>query len=119
MPSRDSTPEVLLRRALHRRGVRFRLHRRGLPGRPDLVLVRSRLAVFVDGCFWHACPQHGVLPKSNGEFWREKLEANVARDRRNDRELAELGWRAVRVWEHDDPECVAEELAVLWRAQRK
>lgn len=117
--TKDTEPERRLRSALHRRGVRFRLHQRGLPGRPDLVLPRLRIAVFVDGCYWHACPEHMVPPKSNAEWWAGKLAANVARDRRNDAKLIELGWEPVHVWEHEDPEVVAESLAARWRAGAK
>ena len=114
--TKDTDPERRLRSALHRRGVRFQLHRRDLPGRPDLVLARLRVAVFVDGCYWHACPEHMVPPKSNAAWWAEKLAENVARDRRNDAKLIEIGWEPVHVWEHEDPEVVAEHLAALWRA---
>src|SRR5947208_12927148 len=96
---RDTRPELRIRRGLHARGLRFRLHRRDLPGRPDLVLPRLKLAVFVDGCFWHACPEHGVRPQANSGWWADKLDANVARDRRNDLRLRELGWEALHVWE--------------------
>jgi DNA mismatch endonuclease (patch repair protein) len=110
----NTKPELLLRSALHRRGVRFRLHRPDLPGRPDIVLVRIRLAVFVDGCFWHRCPQHFVAPKANADWWAEKLATNVARDRRQDAALVARGWEPVHVWEHEDMEAVAEMLAARW-----
>ncbi|MFV0458502.1 MAG: very short patch repair endonuclease [Actinomycetales bacterium] len=113
----NTGPERRLRSALHRRGVRFRLHRRDLPGRPDLVLPRLRVAVFVDGCFWHACPEHMVQPKSNAAWWSEKLAANTARDRMHDAKLIEIGWEPVHVWEHDDPEVAAEHLAARWHAR--
>jgi DNA mismatch endonuclease (patch repair protein) len=112
---KDTAPELALRRELHARGVRFRLHRRDLPGRPDVVLVRLRMAVFVDGCFWHACPDHGVAPKANAQWWAAKLDANRARDHRNDEILAALGWTAVHVWEHEEPAVVADRLAAAWR----
>ncbi len=114
--TKDTGPERRLRSALHRRGVRFRIHRRDLPGRPDVVLARLRVAVFVDGCYWHACPEHMVPPKSNAAWWADKMATNVARDRRNDIRLAEMGWEPVHVWEHEDPEVVAEQLAVRWRS---
>jgi DNA mismatch endonuclease, patch repair protein len=72
-----------------------------LPGRPDFVFRRERVAVFVDGCFWHACPRHGSLPKSNADFWHKKLAANVARDDAVSRELRQLGWFVIRLWEHE------------------
>ena len=114
MPTRDSGPEVALRRELHRRGLRFRVNVKGLPGRPDVALTRARVAVFVDGCFWHACPEHGVLPKANRQWWREKLETNVERDRRNDRLLQELGWLPLHVWEHDEIGEAADCIERLW-----
>src|SRR3954451_10328590 len=89
MPRRDTTPEVALRKELHARGLRFRKEYRALPGRPDVAFTRARLAVFVDGCFWHRCPMHGTLPKHNADWWVAKLDANVARDRRQDQLLAE------------------------------
>lgn len=86
----------------------------GLPGRPDLVFSRRRIAVFVDGCFWHGCPTHGVRPRANAEWWAAKLDANTARDRRNDRDLIEAGWAVVHVWEHEDPDEAAAALHRLW-----
>ncbi len=114
MPRRDTGPELALRGALHRAGVRFRLHRADLPGRPDLVLVRLRLAVFVDGCFWHGCPAHATAPRANVEFWAAKLAGNRARDARNDVLLAALGWEVMHVWEHEDLDEVACRLARRW-----
>src|SRR4051812_16232274 len=73
MPRASTKVEVALRRSLHARGLRFRIHRRDLPGTPDIVLPGVRLAIFVDGCFWHACPDHGVVPKNNRQWWQEKL----------------------------------------------
>jgi len=96
--------------------MRFRVHAANLPGRPDIVLVRVRLAIFVDGCFWHGCPDHGVMPKANRSFWSEKIAGNQLRDRRNDAALVELGWSALHVWEHEDPEAVAARLERVWRA---
>ena len=75
--------------------------------RADLLFPRARVAVFVDGCFWHGCPEHASPPKSNGDWWRRKLEANVARDRDTDRVLAEADWLVLRFWEHEDPEAAA------------
>jgi DNA mismatch endonuclease (patch repair protein) len=102
---RDTQPELAVRRELHRRGLRYRVDVppvRGLRCRADLVFTRARVAVFVDGCFWHACPEHGTSPAANGAWWRRKLTANVDRDRRNDRNLSAAGWRVVRIWEHED-----------------
>jgi len=117
---RSSTaPEMLIRRELHSRGLRFRVNFPSLPGRPDLVFTSARIAVFVDGCFWHACPDHGVLPKNNREWWREKLERNVTRDREKDEELDALGWAVVHVWEHEDPVIAADAIEQLWRSRRQ
>ncbi len=116
LPRRHTRPELALRQALHARGVRFRLHVRDLPGRPDVVLVRLRLAVFVDGCFWHGCPTHAVAPRANAEFWAAKLAGNVARDRRKDALLRAAGWKVLHVWEHDDVERVATRITRLWNA---
>jgi DNA mismatch endonuclease (patch repair protein) len=101
---RDTRPEVALRSALHAQGLRFRKHVPPVPGlrcRADVVFPRQRVAVFVDGCFWHRCPDHGVSPKTNSPYWKAKLDRNVARDRRNDAALAAAGWTIVRVWEHE------------------
>lgn len=100
----ESSPEIALRSELHRRGLRFRKHvapLQGLRCKPDIVFTRKRLAVFVDGCFWHRCPEHRSEPKANGEWWRRKLDANVARDRRNDAALAGAGWTVLRLWTHE------------------
>ena len=75
----------------------------GLRCRPDIIFTRARVAVFVDGCFWHSCPEHGTRPAANGDWWGRKLAANVDRDRRNDRSLSAAGWKVVRIWEHEDP----------------
>ncbi len=98
---RDTGPERTLRSALHGLGLRFRLHRAGLPGRPDLVLPRHRVIVFVHGCFWHrhvGC-RYATIPGTRSEFWAAKFAANVARDRRNETALLEAGWRVAVVWE--------------------
>lgn len=121
--SRDTTPELLLRSELHRRGLRFRVHLGLIPGvrrRVDLVFKSARVAVFIDGCFWHGCPRHGTWPKANAAFWRNKIEANRARDRNTDALLRAEGWRVMRVWEHEDPRLAAEriELAVRRRLGR-
>jgi DNA mismatch endonuclease (patch repair protein) len=90
---------------------------RELPGRPDIVFTRTRIAVFVDGCFWHRCPDYGVLPKSNGEWWRAKLERNVARDREKDDLLRKTGWTVLHLWEHEDPTTAADQIERLWRSR--
>lgn len=94
--------ELAVRSAVHRAGYRYRLdHGKGLPGRPDIVLRQIRVAIFVDGCFWHGCPQHGTLPKTNSRFWAAKIRRNRGRDKKNDRLLKRLGWKPLHVWEHD------------------
>jgi DNA mismatch endonuclease (patch repair protein) len=97
----DTTPEVRLRRLLHHAGFRFRLQGKDLPGRPDLVFPKRRVALFVHGCYWHRHPGcvKTTTPTSNVEFWMTKFQANVARDARDSLRLAELGWRVVVVWE--------------------
>lgn len=98
---RDTAPEKHLRHFLHQRGFRFRLHSRTLPGRPDLVLARYRAAIFVHGCFWHRHPSCSIAyePKSRIEFWRQKFDDNVERDRRQLEALRKAGWRTAVVWE--------------------
>jgi DNA mismatch endonuclease (patch repair protein) len=101
---RDTKPELLLRKELHRRGLRFYVDRAPLPKmrrRADLVFPRKKVAVYVDGCFWHGCPIHGTWPKNNADWWRQKIQGNQARDRDTDRKLADAGWTVVRVWEHE------------------
>ena len=108
---RDTKPEVAIRSALHRKGLRFRVDRKvlaGMSSRPDVVFGPSKVAVFVDGCFWHRCPEHGTIPKNNREWWEDKLNRNVARDRRVDEQLREAGWQVLRFWEHDDPGVAAD-----------
>jgi DNA mismatch endonuclease, patch repair protein len=97
----NTAPEIAVRKALHSCGYRFRLHRNDLPGTPDIVLPRLRTAVFVHGCFWHRHEGCGrsTMPKSRVEFWQAKFAANIERDRRKVRELTELGWRSLVVWE--------------------
>lgn len=99
--SRDTKPEKLVRSLLHRLGYRFRLHRKDLPGKPDVVLPKYAAAVFVHGCFWHRHPgcRFAYTPKSRTRFWEEKFSGNVARDRRNRKELEGLGWTVLTVWE--------------------
>ncbi|MGN0039706.1 MULTISPECIES: very short patch repair endonuclease [unclassified Rhodococcus (in: high G+C Gram-positive bacteria)] len=111
---RDTAPEVALRRELHRRGLRFYVDRAPLPGvrrRADLVFPRRRVAVYVDGCFWHRCPLHATDPKNNAEWWADKLAGNVERDRDTDSRLAAAGWTVIRVWEHEDPITAATRVA--------
>lgn len=115
MPRSSTKPELALRRELHRRGLRFTVNRRDLPGTPDVVFSRARMAVFVDGCFWHGCPDHGVLPKNNREWWRDKLETNQRRDAAKDDLLASQGWFTVHLWEHVALEEMADLVEQHWR----
>jgi DNA mismatch endonuclease (patch repair protein) len=101
---KNTKPELALRSALHAAGYRFRVdYRIDLDGgrvRPDVVFTRARVAVFVDGCFFHRCPHHGVLPATNADFWLAKLTRNVERDREQDEALRQAGWTVVRLWQH-------------------
>ena len=118
---RDTTPELALRSAFHARGLRFRVDRSPVPGmraRADIVFGPAKVAVFVDGCFWHSCPTHGTLPLNNHEWWVNKLAANEARDRRVDDELRSVGWLPVRIWEHEDAGATAHRVARVIRARR-
>lgn len=103
----DTSPELRLRSGLHRQGLRFRKNCRidvaGLPVTPDIVFPGRRVAVFVDGCFWHSCPEHGTRPRSNEGYWSAKLARNRARDALVDQRLHDAGWRVIRVWEHVPP----------------
>lgn len=110
--------ELFLRRELHAGGLRYRLHVTLLtkPRRvADIVFPRAKVAVFVDGCFWHGCPQHVSWPKSNAQFWRDKIEANRTRDADTDQRLSALGWRVIRVWAHERPGEAAERIGNLVR----
>ncbi|WP_315772110.1 very short patch repair endonuclease [Rhodococcoides kroppenstedtii] len=116
---RDTKPELALRRLLHAAGLRYRVDRAPLPGlrrRADVVFTRARVAVYVDGCFWHSCPVHATHPRNNAQWWADKLAANVARDRDTDRRLEEAGWTVVRIWEHEDPAVAAEKVLRAVRA---
>lgn len=97
---KDTKPEIMLRKALHKAGIRYRLHRAELPGRPDLVLPRYRAAIFVHGCFWHMHDCHLFKwPGTRTEFWQDKIRGNAARDHRNEAALKERGWRTLQIWE--------------------
>lgn len=116
----NTSPELALRSALWALGFRYRVHFR-LPGmrrRADIVFPRDRIAVFVDGCFWHGCPDHGTWPKSNAEWWRSKIEANRRRDRDTDRRLSADGWTVLRFWEHTDAPVAARVVAKTVAEQR-
>ena len=117
----DTVPERTLRSRLHRAGLRYRvdllLRFKDARVRPDVVFPRARVAVFIDGCFWHGCPEHFVASKSNTSYWSEKLARNISRDRRDDTHLAANGWRVVRVWEHETPDAVLAKVQAAVRAE--
>ncbi|MYR49310.1 DNA mismatch endonuclease Vsr [Streptomyces sp. SID4928] len=118
---KDTGPELALRRLLHASGLRYRVDARPVPEvrrRADLVFPGARVAVFVDGCFWHGCPEHYRPATRNAEFWREKIEGNRNRDRETNETLRAAGWSVVRVWEHEAPETAAELVSREVRAQR-
>lgn len=110
---KDNDAELAVRRLLHRAGMRYRVHY-PVPGVPrrtvDIAFPRARVAVFIDGCFWHGCPDHGTRPTSNAEWWSAKLGANMARDANTTGVLEQLGWTVVRVWEHERPAEVTEQV---------
>lgn len=113
---KDTAPEVAVRRLLHKLGYRYRLHVRGLPGRPDIVLAGRRAVIEIRGCFWHRHPdptcRNAVLPATRRQWWAEKLEANVARDARNLEALEAMGWKVLVIWECEirDPATLAQQL---------
>jgi DNA mismatch endonuclease (patch repair protein) len=118
--SRDTKPELILRRLLFSRGLRFRTTLR-VPGKPDIVFTAAKLAVFVDGCFWHGCPEHGTRPKTNRTYWDAKLERNRARDREVTAALEAAGWRVLRFWDHQvrqDAQGVTTDIETAWRTLR-
>ncbi|TMC49570.1 MAG: very short patch repair endonuclease [Chloroflexi bacterium] len=111
-PKRDTRPELALRSELHARGARFRTNLLvridGLNVRPDVVFPKKKVAVFVDGCFWHGCAQHGNLPRRNPDYWVPKLERNARRDALVNERLSAAGWEVVRIWEHEPPGMAAD-----------
>jgi DNA mismatch endonuclease (patch repair protein) len=112
---RDTGPELALRSALWRRGRRFRVDypALGRRSRVDVAFTKQRLAIFVDGCFWHSCPDHGSLPKANRVWWRDKLASNAARDRRVEADLVTAGWTVLRIWEHEGTASAADRIEAL------
>lgn len=111
--SKDTGPEVALRRILHAQGLRYRVNYRPLAGirrTADVVFPRRRVAVFVDGCFWHGCPEHYRAPKANSDYWRLKITRNVERDAEINQLLAAHGWAVLRFWSHEDPGNVARSI---------
>ena len=119
--SRDTKPELALRSAVHALGLRYRVAAKPLVGlrrTADMVFPGARVAVFLDGCFWHGCPQHHTVASANAKFWADKVAGNRARDRDTDERLAEAGWVSVRVWEHEDPIEAAQRVREVVAARR-
>jgi len=117
---RHTQPEIAIRRELHRRGLRYRLHRRIIPGtrrEVDIVFPGPRVAVDVRGCFWHSCPQHATAPANNAAWWRDKLEANRRRDVDTERRLRQAGWQIIVVWEHESPARAAARIEKIVRSR--
>jgi DNA mismatch endonuclease (patch repair protein) len=118
--SRDTSPELAVRRRLHADGLRFRVAQRpelGLNRTADIVFTKQRIAVFIDGCYWHACPEHRTVARANASYWSEKLARNVARDADTTSQLQDAGWTVLRFWEHEDPDAVAAIVAAAVRSQ--
>ncbi|GAA2762747.1 hypothetical protein GCM10010103_17880 [Streptomyces paradoxus] len=119
--SKDTAVELAVRRLLHAAGLRYRVEYPvpGLPRRRiDVAFPRAKVAVLIDGCFWHGCPQHATRPKANAEWWRTKLERNMARDRETTERLLAAGWTVLRFWEHEAPEGVAVQVAAAVQRRR-
>ena len=119
--SRDTKPELALRSAVHALGLRYRVSAKPLAGlrrTADLVFPTAKVAVFLDGCFWHGCPEHHTVASANAKFWADKVSGNRARDRDTDARLDAEGWVSVRVWEHEDPVAAARRVEDVVRARR-
>ena len=119
---KNTSAESALRRELHARGLRYRIQVPVVtkPRRvADVAFSGLRVAVFVDGCFWHGCPAHATWPKQNAEFWRAKIEANIARDNDTDERLRAAGWKVIRVWSHEQPKLAAERVAQILERRRE
>ncbi len=120
--SRDTSPELALRSLVHAEGLRYRVAAKPLPGMrrtADLLFRPTRVAVFVDGCFWHGCPEHFVPPKTNPSYWESKISGNVTRDRDTDERLASEGWLVLRFWAHQSPEECADAVVAAVVTRRK
>jgi DNA mismatch endonuclease (patch repair protein) len=119
---RDNPLEVAVRSALHRYGLRFRVHYRPVGGsraESDIAFPRQRIAVLIDGCFWHGCPEHATRPKRNDAWWAEKLDANVERDRRNETVFTDAGWHVLRFWEHETVETIVRTVITAVRGAER
>jgi DNA mismatch endonuclease (patch repair protein) len=117
---RDTRPELALRKAMHRLGLRYRVSARPLPGArrtADVVFTRAKVAVFLDGCFWHGCLEHHTVAVTNAAYWAEKVRLNRQRDIETDEILSSSGWQVIRVWEHEDAAAAAERIATAVRAR--
>lgn len=118
---RDTKPELAVRSLLHAAGLRYRVDRRPVPGVPrraDIVFSPAKVAVFIDGCYWHGCPEHYQAPQTNAGFWSQKVEATMHRDRDTDAVLVAEGWLPLRFWEHEDPVRCAERIRAVVAARR-
>lgn len=119
---RDTAPEMAVRRIVHAAGLRYTVNVRPIPNlnrRADLVFTRAKVAVFVDGCFWHGCPQHHTVARTNAEYWADKVRRNRKRDLETDSVLREAGWLALRIWEHEDPQEAARSVIEGVRARSR
>ncbi|MFE3887656.1 very short patch repair endonuclease [Streptomyces lydicus] len=114
--SRDTEPERLIRRLVHAKGLRYRVAAKPLPDlrrTADMVFRPAKVAVFIDGCYWHGCPEHYVPPKTNSGYWSDKVAGNIARDRDTDQRLSDAGWTVLRFWEHESPDACALQIAAM------
>ncbi|MFD9867114.1 very short patch repair endonuclease [Streptomyces niveus] len=119
--SRDTKPEQLIRRLVHAQGLRYRVAARPLPNlrrTADLVFRPVKVAVFIDGCYWHGCPDHYVAPRTNSGYWSGKVAGNISRDRDTDQQLSEAGWTVLRFWEHESPDDCALKITTTVRRLR-
>ena len=117
--SRDTKPELAVRSAVHRRGLRYRVATRPQPElrrTADMVFRRAKVAVFVDGCYWHGCPEHHTQPATNREYWAEKISGNIRRDKETNEHLERAGWTVLRFWEHENTETVADTIETSVRS---
>jgi len=120
--SRNTGIELAIRQLLHAAGMRYRVHRRPLPNlrrEADIVFSSVKVAVFVDGCFWHGCPDHGTQPKSNAEWWRAKIAKNQVRGRDTTERLGAAGWVCLRIWEHEPPSLAADRILETVKQRRQ
>lgn len=115
--ARDTKPELAVRRGLHAAGFRYRVDERPSPelrSRAGIVFTKQRIAVFIDGCFWHGCPIHATIPKRNADYWRPKLLRNIERDHETTQKLESFGWVVLRFWEHEDVALIVTTIATSW-----